>query len=59
MANIFVSYAREDIKRAARIAEFLTSRGFRVWWDRELAAGDRFSTVIQDALAKAQVVIVL
>ena len=59
MADIFVSYAREDIERAARIGEFLAARGFNVWWDRELTAGDRFSTVIQDALSTAQVVVVL
>ena len=59
MADIFVSYAREDLERAARIGEFLAARGFNVWWDRELTAGDRFSTVIQDALSTAQVVVVL
>jgi hypothetical protein len=59
MADIFVSYAREDMERAARIGEFLAARGFNVWWDRELTAGDRFSTVIQDALSTAQVVVVL
>jgi TIR domain len=59
MADIFVSYAREDIARAARIGEFLAARGFSVWWDRELTAGDRFATVVQDALAQAKAVVVL
>ena len=59
MADIFVSYAREDIERAARIGEFLAARGFSVWWDRELTAGDRFATVVQDALAQAKAVVVL
>ena len=59
MASIFLSYARDDVAKAQRIAEALETAGHSVWWDRELHAGERFSAEIDKALKSADFVVVL
>jgi hypothetical protein len=50
MADIFVSYAREDLNFAKKLAKALETQGWSVWWDRRIAAGDRFTEVISREL---------
>lgn len=59
MASIFLSYARDDQAKAARIAAALDKAGHGVWWDRDIHAGSRFSLEIEAALSNAEVVVVL
>lgn len=59
MADIFISYAREDKKAAQRLADALETLGWSVWWDRDLLAGGRFHQEIARELAKARAVVVL
>ncbi len=59
MADVFISYAREDRAGAARIAAALESRQWSVWWDRELIGGQNFRRKIAEALAEARCVLVL
>ncbi len=59
MASIFLSYSHEDRKRAERIAKSLESAGHQVWWDQHIRAGSRFSKDINEALKKADLVVVL
>ena len=59
MASIFLSYARNDLAVAKRVAGALESAGHRVWWDRHLSAGSRFSKEIDLALRAADLVVVL
>jgi len=59
MAVLFLSYAREDAGKAARLAEALETGGHSVWWDRHLNAGSRFSAEIDAQLRKADLVVVL
>lgn len=59
MADIFISYAREDRERAHEIADALEERGWSVWWDREMLVGGSFADVIESELATAKAVIVL
>ncbi len=60
MADIFISYAREDRPHAERLGEALEPEGFDVWWDRDsLRSGQSFNRAIQQALVQAKCVVVL
>jgi hypothetical protein len=59
MAGVFISYAREDRPVAQQIAAILERKGYDVWWDRELVAGNQFAEVIESKLDTADAVIVL
>lgn len=59
MADVFISYAREDRERVGRIAQALEMRGVTVWFDDELLAGEAYSRRIQDELERAQCVLVV
>ena len=59
MARIFLSYAREDVESAKKLAEAVGRAGHDVWWDRHIQGGSRFTTEIDRALKDAEVVIVL
>jgi len=59
MADIFISYASEDRNRVRPLADALQARGFNVWWDRSLAAGHDYSSVIERELRAAKAVIVV
>jgi beta-lactam-binding protein with PASTA domain len=59
MANIFLSYAREDSVKARIIAQALSAREWTVWWDRTIPPGKTFDDVIEDALDRAACVVVL
>ncbi|MBM4207348.1 MAG: toll/interleukin-1 receptor domain-containing protein [Gammaproteobacteria bacterium] len=59
MADIFLSYAREDIKKAELFAAALESKGWSVFWDRtSLLAGQDFEAVIEQAIQQADCIIV-
>ncbi len=59
MADIFLSYAREDIKKAELLANALESQGWSVFWDRtSLLAGQDFETVIEQAIKQAGCMVV-
>jgi tetratricopeptide (TPR) repeat protein len=59
MASIFLSYARDDLAVAQRVAAALEAAGHTVWWDRHLSAGSRFSKEIDAALRGSDLVVVL
>jgi len=59
VARIFLSYAREDVESAKRLAEAVERAGHDVWWDRHIHGGSRFTTEIDRALKDADVVVVL
>jgi hypothetical protein len=48
MADVFVSYKREDRAAAQRLAQALSQLGFDVWWDFELLSGQAYRTVIRE-----------
>jgi adenylate cyclase len=59
MARIFLSYAREDVEAAGRLAGVLADAGQTVWWDRHVHGGANFSNEIDRELKNAQIVMVL
>ena len=59
MANIFLSYSRDDRPRAQIIAEALEAEGLKVWWDKVLRAGQTYDEVTETMLRDADVVVVL
>ena len=59
MADVFISYARDDQAFARRIAKALTVAGFDVWWDADLPAHRAYSEVIEQNLEDAKAVVVL
>ena len=60
MADIFVSYAREDQDWVARFSKALQhSIGLEIWWDHSILAGEQFDEAIQKALDGAACVVVV
>ena len=59
MADIFISYAREDVVRAHALSEALVSLGWSVWWDDSIRAGAPFDQVIDQQLDMASCVVVV
>lgn len=57
--TVFVSYSRDDRKRALPVIELLEASGFSVWWDGLLEGGERFSRTTEAALENARAVVVL
>ena len=59
MADVFISYAREDRPFAARLAHALEAGGRTVWWDREVLPGKDFAQLISAELDQAKAVVVI
>jgi hypothetical protein len=59
MADLFLSYARQDVKHAETLAGLLEANGLTVWWDRRMIAGDNIRLVIGEEIEEAKAVIVL
>jgi TIR domain-containing protein len=57
--DVFISYARDDHSRAAQLASVLETKGWSVWWDRDIPPGRTFDDVIEEALTNARSVVVL
>lgn len=59
MADVFVSYAHDNLKRIRPICSNFEQAGFDLWWDDRLRAGDNFSLVIERELQAAGCVVVV
>ncbi len=59
MADIFISYSKEDRSSALMLSAVLEAKGWSVWWDRSLSAGDEFRDEIMKQLGIARAVIVI
>jgi tetratricopeptide (TPR) repeat protein len=59
LAGVFLSYDRDDTDKARLFAAALEKSGHSVWWDLHVRGGAQFSKVIEEALAAADVVVVL
>ena len=50
MADIFISYARSDKARVAPLVAAIEAKGWSVWWDPAIAAGQQFDDQIDAEL---------
>jgi hypothetical protein len=59
MADIFLSYAREDGARARQIADALSAAGHDVFWDVEIPPGMSWADFLEEKLASSKAALVL
>jgi formylglycine-generating enzyme required for sulfatase activity len=59
MADVFVSYAREDLERVEPIVGAIEDAGYSVFWDRDVPPGLTWRQYIGKALDEAKCVIVV
>ncbi|HVZ98805.1 MAG TPA: TIR domain-containing protein [Caulobacterales bacterium] len=59
MADVFISYAQRVPEPTVAVADALTKRGFRPWYDVNLLPGQFFGTVIADNINRAQAVVTI
>ena len=59
MAQVFLSYDREDETKARAIAQALERAGHFVWWDLHIKGGAEYGREIEHALEKSDAVVVL
>jgi hypothetical protein len=59
MADVFISYAREDREFAQRLANVLKANSFSVWWDLDLIGGDNYRAKIYTIIGEVSRVLVL
>jgi hypothetical protein len=59
MSDLFISYASADRERVAALVQRFEQLGFSVWWDRDIAHGQNYHRVIQQALDQAKCAIVV
>jgi len=59
MADIFLSYSRQDRARAEQVAKGLTQLNQDVWWDSDIHLGANFRSEIAQHLRSAWCVLVL
>lgn len=59
MADVFISYRRDDRAMVERLSSALRQLGFEVWWDFELLSGDSFRKVIRAVIDQCAVAVVL
>ena len=59
VADLFVSYSREDKARAADIVHLLEDHGWDVFWDQEMRSGTLWPKVLEEELLKARCLVAL
>ena len=59
MADIFVSYSRQDRARVTPLVAAFETAGWSVWWDPEIVPGEEFDTLISRELAAARALVVV
>lgn len=59
MADVFISYAREDRARADQVARGLAALGLESFWDSEIPPGQTWADYTEEKLTSCKVVVVL
>jgi len=59
MADIFVSYKREDLDHVRPLVRILEAEGWTVWWDTRINAGEIWDEIIEREIKAARCVVVV
>ena len=59
MADIFISYSKDEPEPTIALARDLERKGYSTWWDSDLLPGERYQERIATELDKAKAVIVI
>jgi len=59
MADVFISYAREDRARAEQVARGLEAMGLNAFWDTDIPPGQTWADYIEGKLGVCKAVVVL
>lgn len=59
MADVFISYKKEDRDRVAPIVAALREDGFAVWWDQDIEPGAPWDQTIAQHIESARCVVVI
>lgn len=59
MADLFISYAREDKPRAEALANALAGHGYDVFWDSEIPPGKSWADYLEGKLRQCKAMLVL
>jgi adenylate cyclase len=59
LADIFVSYSRQDKGLVAPVVAALEAEGWSVWWDPEITPGEEFDALISRELERARSLVVV
>lgn len=59
MAQVFLSYSREDRNRVKPLVDALEAENISVWWDRDLVPGDSFEETIDSEIRLAECIVVV
>lgn len=59
MADVFISYKRDNRGIAESLARAIEAKGYTTWWDNSLIAGDQFNLAIDRELKRAGCVVTL
>ncbi|HYD87306.1 MAG TPA: SUMF1/EgtB/PvdO family nonheme iron enzyme [Vitreimonas sp.] len=59
MADVFISYKKEEAAIAQRVIRALESQGFTTWWDDRIVPAEQWDATIEGEIAISRVVMVL
>jgi len=59
LADIFVSYSRQDKSLVAPLVAALEAEGWSVWWDPEITPGEEFDAMISRELERTRSLVVV
>ena len=59
MADVFISYSREDRARAEQVANGLAGQGLAAFWDTDIPPGQTWADYIEGKLTQCKAVVVL
>lgn len=59
MADVFISYSRDDLDTVSKIAAAVKEAGYDLWWDKDLPPHLSYTEVIQEKIGGAKAVIVV